>query len=274
MNPINTPQPSTGQIDLVDSHCHLDMAAYQPDLDEVISSAKSCGVHRIITIGINEESSRQAIMLSKQYPGIYATIGFHPHDAAQASDSLLDRLLDLTTEKNVVGWGEIGLDYVKQYATREDQLKAYTKQLHLAKEVGLPVVIHDREAHEDTLRILREVGPFPKRGVMHCFSGDCELAQEVIDMGFMISIPGVVTFKNAKALQDVVRTISLRHMLLETDGPFLSPVPFRGKRNSPSKLIHIAKMVADLQQTSLEKVALTTTANAVKLFNLPEHYDT
>lgn len=274
MNQINTPRPSEGQTELIDTHCHLDMAAYGPDLDSVISDAKKCGVKRIITIGINEESSRQAISLSKRYPGIYATIGFHPHDASQASADILDRLMPLTGEERVVGWGEIGLDYVKQYAPREDQLKAFTRQLHLAKEAGLPVVIHDREAHEDTLRILRETGPFPKHGVMHCFSGNSDLAQKIIDMGFMISIPGVVTFKNAKSLQEVVKTTDLRYLLLETDGPFLSPVPFRGKRNTPAMLPHIARMVADLQQKSLEEVALATTANAIKLFNLPEQYDT
>lgn len=273
MKHINSPPPPEGPIELIDSHCHLDMAAYEPDLDEIINSAIASKVQRIITIGINAESSRQAIALAKQYQGIYATVGFHPHDASQASNSALDAMMALTEEDDVVGWGEIGLDYVKQYAPRDDQIKAYTRQLHMAKETGMPVVIHDREAHEDTISILERVGPFPKQGVMHCFSGDSELAKKVIDMGFKISIPGVITFKNAKSIQEVVKTTDLRHMLLETDGPFLAPVPFRGKRNTPAMLIHTAGKVAEIKQKSLEEVAYTTTANAVKLFNLPEIYD-
>ena len=142
-------------------------------------------------------------------------------------------------------------------------------QLELAKELNLPVVIHDREAHEETIQLLREIGPFPKRGVMHCFSGDVSLARQVIDLGFYISIPGIVTFKNAKELQEVVQTTDIQHLILETDGPFLAPVPFRGKRNTPAKIIHTAQMVADLKSMSLNDVATMTTHNATDLFQLP-----
>lgn len=254
----------------VDSHCHLDMEAYQPDLDAVIASAAQHGVGRIITIGIDAASSRRAVELAVRYPNVYATVGVHPHDAVQATYGVLAELAELAKHPSVVGYGEIGLDYAKQYAPRDVQRKAFVAQLHLAKELNLPVVIHDREAHEDVRDLLRSVGPFPTRGVMHCFSGDLELAREMIDSGFYLSIPGVVTFANAETLREVIRSVDLSCLLLETDGPFLAPVPYRGKRNEPKLMLYTAQMIADVKQTSIEDVARATTANAAQLFHLPE----
>jgi TatD DNase family protein len=257
------------QVELIDTHCHLDMEAYQSELDAIIHSAADHGVRRIITIGIDYHSSKGAVALSNRYPNVFATIGFHPHDAQQATSGALKKIADLALHRSVVGYGEIGLDYVKNYAPRDVQLDVFSKQLHLAKELDLPVVIHDREAHDDVCDLIRAAGPFPKGGVMHCFSGDQQLAEKMIDMGFYISIPGVATFTNAHILQDVIRGIDLRQLLLETDGPYLAPMPFRGKRNEPKLMLYTAQKVAELKQISLDVVAKETTANAVRLFHLP-----
>lgn len=257
------------EVELIDTHCHLDMEAYHADLDQVLLSAESHGVRRVITIGIDDSSSRQALRLADRYTNVFATIGVHPHDAQQATPDVLAELADLASHPSVVGYGEIGLDYAKQYAPRDVQRKVFAEQLHLAKELNLPVVIHDRDAHDDVLGLLRDSGPFPKGGVMHCFSGDIRLARTMIELGFFISIPGIVTFANARALHEVARTIDLAFLLLETDGPFLAPVPFRGKRNEPKLLLYTAQMVAQLRQISLAEVAEMTTANAIRLFQLP-----
>jgi TatD DNase family protein len=258
------------QLELIDTHCHLDMDAYQSDLDAVIQSAVRHGIGRIISIGIDYTSSLAAIALAERYPNIFASIGFHPHDAKKATTAALQQLADLAEHRAVVGFGEIGLDYVKNYAPRDTQRKVFARQLHLAKELDLPVIIHDREAHEDVRALLRSIGPFPQGGVMHCFSGDRQLAEEIIDMGFLVSIPGVVTFPAAHSLHEVICGIDLRFLLLETDGPYLTPVPFRGKRNEPSYLLYTAQKIAALKEISLEDVARATTANAVRLFRLPE----
>lgn len=266
--PVQPLLPPTRE--LIDSHCHLDMQAYQDDLGAIIAAASQAGVRRIITIGIDETSSQQAIEIARSHSNIHATIGFHPHDAIKATPTALARLAELAADGLVVGYGEIGLDYVKQHAPRDVQQQAFLTQLHLAKDLGLPVIIHDREAHEDTIRLLQEVGPLPRGGVMHCFSGDVRLARTAIDLGLLLSIPGVVTFANAGALHEVVRAIDIGHLLLETDGPFLAPVPFRGKRNEPAMLVHTARKVAELKQMDLAEVALATSTNAIGLFGLPE----
>ena len=257
------------EFELIDTHCHLDMEAFQSDLDTVIRSAAEHGIRRIVTIGIDEASSLRAVAIAQRHAGVYATIGFHPHDALEATADALDRVAALADETPVVAYGEIGLDYVKRYAPPDVQHKAFADQLGLARELDLPVVIHDREAHADCLELIRRAGPLPRGGVMHCFSGDRRLARKVIDLGFLVSIPGVVTFSNASELREVVRATDLDHLLLETDGPFLAPVPRRGKRNEPKLLLYTAQMIAELKQVELSEVARATTANAVRLFRLP-----
>jgi TatD DNase family protein len=254
---------------LIDSHCHLDMSSYKDDLSTVLEKAKSHGVHSIITIGIDEKSSMIAIELAKKHSMVKATVGVHPHDVEQIDDFTYNRLKKLVTDnrEHVVGYGEIGLDYAKQYAEPTIQKNAFHEQLLLAKELDLPIIIHDRDAHDDTLEILQQNNPFPSRGVMHCFSGDIQLAEKVMEFGFFISIPGVVTFKNGRALQEVVAKIPLDSLLLETDGPFLAPVPWRGKRNEPAYLPYTAQKVAELKGISMEEVADQTSKNVEKLFN-------
>jgi len=254
---------------LIDSHCHLDMSSYEDDLDLIIDRSKKQGVHSIISIGIDEKSSIAAVKLAEKYAMIKATVGIHPHDVEQIDAGTYDRLRDLVSHNReyIVGYGEIGLDYAKQYADPAIQKTEFHAQLCLAKELELPVIIHDRDAHKDTLKILQQAGPFPNRGVMHCFSGDMHLANKVMELGFLISIPGVVTFKNGKELQVVAKQIPLEYLIIESDGPFLAPMPWRGKRNEPSYIPYTADKIAKLKEISIEEVAEQTSQNVMKLFN-------
>ncbi len=258
---------------LIDSHCHLDMEASQDDIDNLICSAQQCGVHTVITIGIDLASSQRAVELAHTYPNVYASVGIHPHSAEDGNDAVYEQLTALVGSDKVVAYGEIGLDYAKQYAPVERQRQEFSRQLALAKELALPIIIHDREAHQDTLQLLKDQGPFPVGGVMHCFSGDMTFADQVLDLGLYISIPGIVTFKNAAELQKVAQEIPLDRMLLETDGPFLTPVPFRGKRNRPEYLLYTAAMVAELRGIPCEEVAQQTEVNTRQLFSLPKQGD-
>lgn len=253
---------------LIDSHCHLDMESYSDDLKETLARAKRHGLQSIISIGIDEKSSFNAVKISQTYSMVKATVGIHPHDVEKTDNATYDRLIELASNNrtNVVGYGEIGLDYAKQYAEPVIQKKAFREQLEIAKSLKLPVIIHDRNAHDDSLEILREAGPFPNGGVMHCFSGDLHFAQQIIDIGFLISIPGIVTFKNGAELQTVARKIPLQSLILETDGPFLAPEPWRGKRNEPSYLLYTAQKVAELRRLPIEEIANQTSNNVQNLF--------
>jgi len=266
---IQMPTLSPG-YGLIDSHCHLDMEACQDDIITLIDSAKKCQVDTIITIGIDLASSQRAVELAQIFPDVYASVGIHPHSAEDGDEAVYQQLQELAHSGKVVAYGEIGLDYAKQYAPIDRQRMEFTRQLELAKKLDLPIIIHDRDAHEDTLRIIREQGPFPAGGVMHCFSGDLAFAHQVLEQGLHISIPGIVTFKNAKDLQKVTQETPLDRMLLETDGPFLTPVPFRGKRNRPEYLLYTAAMVAELRGITIDEVAHQTSLNTRQLFSLPE----
>ncbi|MFH1019320.1 MAG: TatD family hydrolase [Pseudomonadota bacterium] len=264
---IPLPVPGQGAV-LIDTHCHLDMSAYQADYDAVLARAFAAGVTRIISVGIDLASSRRAIELAGQNEGIHATVGVHPHNVVELSEADYAELRALCRHPKVVAYGEIGLDYVKNYAPVSLQKEHFARQAALAGELQLPLVVHDREAHDDIMEMLEAAGPFPAGGVMHCFSGDAAFAGRVLGLGFHISIPGVVTFAKAEMLQEAVREIPLGSLVLETDGPFLAPVPRRGKRNEPQLLVYTAQKVAELKGLSLEEVARQTTANAVRLFGL------
>lgn len=264
----NIPRLPAGSY-LIDTHCHLDMTAYE-NLDEVIDASAEAGVGRIITVGIDVASSHAALAIAGRFQTVFATIGVHPHSAAAVNNETYKELAALA-EKNtakIVGYGEIGLDYVKKYAPRDTQLKEFRDQLALAVELNLPVIIHDREAHEDILHILREHPPHAAGGVLHCFSGDMAMARQVVDLGLYISIPGIVTFPRSETMQQVAREIPLDRILLETDGPFLAPVPFRGKTNKPEYLLYTAEKIAHLRKTTIAEIARQTTANAETLFKL------
>jgi len=260
------PCPGNGAI-LVDTHCHLDMDDYKADLDQVLRRARQAGVTRIITVGIDLASSRQAVALAERHEGVFATVGVHPHNVRELAESSVFAVLrDLCCHEKVVAYGEIGLDYVKDYAPVSLQKEHFFRQVSLARELDLPLVIHDREAHGDIMSVLESLAPFPAGGVMHCFSGDPDLARQVLDLGFFLSIPGVVTFNKAETLHQVVRQTPLSSLLIETDGPFLAPVPMRGRRNEPQLLLYTAQRIAELKGISLEEVARQTTANAEALF--------
>ena len=218
---------------LIDTHCHLDMNAYG-DLDAVLNRSATAGVKRIVTIGIDLKSSKAAVEIARKYPDVHATIGVHPHDVQAITDTTYEELLILYRRNAnlIVGYGEIGLDYVKNYSPPERQREHFRRQLDLAAELKLPIVVHNREADQDTLEILHAAKPLQYGGIMHCFSGDYSFAKKILDLGMLISIPGIVTFKNARTLHEVAKSIPLESMVLETDGPFLAPHPFRGKKMS------------------------------------------
>jgi TatD DNase family protein len=254
---------------LVDSHAHLEMEEFDSDRPDVIERARLGGVDCIVTVGTNPGLSRKALSIARQYENIYATVGIHPHDVISADDKSFDELKALAEDPKVVAYGEIGLDYFRNISPREKQIEMFAKQLELAKGLNLPVIIHDRDAHEQTLRMVKASGV--RLGVFHCFSGDWAMARQCIDLGFYISVPGVVTFDKSKVLQEVVRKAPLDSILLETDCPYLTPVPHRGKRNEPSFIIHTAKKVAELKGLTWEDVAQAAAVNTRKLFRIENH---
>ncbi len=253
---------------LVDSHAHLDFADFDPDRDAVLERARQAGLKWIISIGSGSgiESARQSLALSREIDMVWSTAGIHPHDAKIWSPAIADEIVRLAREPRQVAIGEIGLDFAKEYSPREIQESVFREQLKIANELDLPVAIHSRNAHEETRRVLMDLKP--RRGVMHCFSGSLELARQLVKLGFYISIPGVITFKNARALVEVAQGIPLDRILIETDCPFLTPEPFRGKRNEPAYVRYTAEKIAMVRGIALEEVAQQTTANAEQLFGL------
>jgi TatD DNase family protein len=251
---------------LIDSHAHLEMKEFDHDREKVIERARQAGVDFVITVGTNLALSRKAVELAERHENIYATVGIHPHDVANTDNKTFDALLELAHRKKVVAYGEIGLDFFRNISPQEKQLDLFGHQLELANDLKLPVIIHDRDAHEQTLKMVKASSI--RCGVFHCFSGDYNMARQCIDLGFYVSVPGVVTYDKAKTIQDVVRHVPLSSILLETDAPYLAPIPHRGKRNEPSFIIHTAKKVAELKGVSLEEVADATTKNAKSLFHI------
>jgi TatD DNase family protein len=259
-------------IELIDTHCHLDMASFDVDRADVLARASAAHITSIVTIGIDPDSSRRAIALAQNYSHIFATIGIHPHDVQQSGDKEYRLLENLYADyhRYVVGFGEIGLDYVKGYSDPVLQRSHFKRQLDLAHDLKLPVIIHNRQADDDTLALLRQAKPLVHGGIMHCFAGDLAFAEKILDLGLLISIPGIVTFKNALTLQEVALRIPLSSMVLETDGPFLAPDPYRGRRNEPAYLQYTARKVATLRELDLHTIAAVTTENARRLFKLTE----
>ena len=253
---------------LIDSHAHLEMSDYDSDRDAMIKRALQQGIEKIITIGIGKKECAEAIALAGAYPAVYAAIGLHPHNARKAEPRLLDFLRENARQEKVVALGEMGLDFFKNWSPQKAQMQSFHDQLALARELKLPVIIHDRDAHAETAQILKEERAWETGGVIHCFSGDLKMATDCIDMGFYISIPGTVTFKNAAALQDVVRKLPLERILIETDAPFLTPMPFRGKRNEPAYVRYVAEKIAEIKKLPFDEVARATTQNAKALFHI------
>jgi TatD DNase family protein len=270
-----------GPVVLVDTHCHLDFEAYDGDREDVLAQARQTGVERILNPGIDLSTSRKAVELAENYNPVYAAVGVHPNDANTFTSSTLEELREIAAPggkmyHKVAAWGEIGLDYYRDRASRPLQQRVFREQLAAAAELGLPVVIHNRDASADLLPILKEWvaglvqegSPLAERpGVLHSFAGDLETAQAAIRLNFYIGITGPVTFKNARDLQDVVAALPVSRLLIETDGPFLTPHPHRGQRNQPSFVRYTAEKIASIHNLSLRFVAEKTSDNARKLFN-------
>ena len=253
---------------LIDSHAHLEMPEFKKDLEGVVRRAMESGVEYIFTVGTEEKDWRRALEIANTHPSIYAILGIHPHNAKEIDDQTYPLLKDLCKNKKVKAYGEIGLDFFRNLSPRDIQLKRFREQIELAKELGLPIVVHDREAHQETMEILKSEKAEKCGGIIHCFSGDYEMAKVCIDMGFYISIPGSITFKNAESFREIVKRIPLDSLLVETDAPFLTPEPFRGKRNEPSYVRYTAQKVAEIKKVSFEKVAEVTTENAFKVYRM------
>jgi len=252
---------------LVDTHAHLQWASFDKDREKVISRAREADVQYIVNIGFDVDGSREAIRLAEKHEGLYATVGIHPHNASQFNENVLDSLKELSESPKVVAIGEIGLDYYRNLSPREAQKEAFEAQLFLAEELGLPVVIHDREAHADTLEILsRFKGKID--GIMHCFSGSKEMAEQCVKSKFYISFAGPVTFPNSRRLHEIAKWIDLNKILLETDSPWLAPYDMRGKRNEPAYIPFIAEKIAKLKGILLDELAEATTQNAKEIFQL------
>jgi len=252
---------------LVDTHAHLDSARFKDDREEVISRSLAAGVHAIVTVGVDLDSSRQAVALAQQYPCVYAAVGIHPHEAASVQHDDLAELARLSEQQAVVAIGEIGLDFYRMLSPADSQREIFVAQLELARQMDKPVIIHDREAHAETMSTLRDKAQ-GLAGALHCFSGDWDMAMQAIEMGFCISLAGPVTFHNARRLQELVRELPLDCMLIETDCPYLAPHPHRGQRNEPAYVRLVADKIAALKKAPLERVAEITTANASRLFRL------
>jgi TatD DNase family protein len=253
----------------IDSHAHLEMEEFDGDRDKVLRRALDAGLTHIVTVGTDLQSSGKALQLSESNPFLLPTVGFHPHNAKDADSASMDALASLAKNPRVVAWGEIGLDLFWRHSPPQAQLEVFEQQMDMASRLGLPVIIHSREANDEVLRVLRKrVGH--GRGVIHCFSGNYDMAMAFIDMGYLISIPGTVTYRNASVIQDVVRKVPLECLLVETDAPFLTPIPFRGKRNEPAYVVHTVRKIAELRHLDVQAVARATSENARRIFHIPD----
>ncbi|HEY74203.1 MAG TPA: TatD family hydrolase [Thermoflexia bacterium] len=251
---------------LTDSHAHLDFSQFDADRDAVIQRARDAGLTAILNVGTNLASSKAAVALAQQHDFIYAAVGIHPHDARHVNERVLDQLRVLTRHPQVVAIGEIGLDYYRDRSPRPAQRQAFAEQLALAAEVELPVIIHSREAHDDVMEQLRE---WNGSGVLHSYSGGPERLDEVLELGFYVSISGPVTFPKADRLREAAAAAPLERLLVETDCPFLTPVPRRGRRNEPALVQRVVEAVARARGVPAETVAQATADNLTHLFDIP-----
>lgn len=252
---------------MIDSHAHLDEERFDEDRDELIKSLKENAISYVINPSSDMETSRRVVKLSNRYDNIFAAVGIHPHDAEGFKEEDLDELRELSKDERVVAIGEIGLDYYYDNSPREIQKEVFKKQLELAYELDLPVIIHTRDAMGDTYDILKEFEG-RVRGVMHCYTGSIEMAEKFMKLGFYISIAGPVTFKNAVNVREMAKQIPIERLLIETDSPYLAPVPNRGKRNDPTNVRYVADMLANLKEIQIDKIIEHSRENTVELFSL------
>jgi len=254
-------------IRLIDTHTHLTHEDYQGELDRILARACEAGVDRIITVGYDLPSSIEGLRLADQYSEVYAAVGIHPHDATTTTPDALEDLAQLCRSPRVVAIGETGLDYYYDNSPREVQMESFREHICLARRLNLPVIIHSRDAHGDTLRILREERIEQVGGVLHCFSGSWEMAREAMEMGLFISFAGPLTFTNARRLAAIAEEIPLDRLLVETDCPYLTPVPHRGKRNEPAYVALVAARLAELKGMALDELAPILWENSEAAFS-------
>ncbi len=271
--PIELPLDSSPMLRcltmLIDTHIHLDDVRYNEDREAVITRAREAGVEAFVTIGCDLTTSQAAVALADRFPFVYTSIGVHPHEVKHVRDGWYDEFRRLAKNKSVVAYGEIGLDYHYNHSSPNEQRDRFREQIQVARELMLPVIIHTREAQEDTITILKEERASEVGGVIHCFSGDSWLAKEALGLGFYLSFSGILTFQNAVPLREIAKNTPLDHILIETDSPYLTPVPYRGKRNEPAYVSQVAKQLAVLHpELSLDDVQRITTMNAKRLFKI------
>ena len=250
---------------LVDTHCHLYFDELIKDIEGVLNRADELGVKTFICVGTDLNDSIKSFKLAQQYDNIYSTAGIHPHDADAAENNYIEKLRELLVNKKIVAVGEMGLDYYRNISSPDSQKLVFIEQLNLAQEINKPIVFHNRDADEDTIKILSDFSKV--NGVAHCFSSSYKTAMKLIDMGFYISFSGNLTFKNSH-LPEVAKKLPLDRLLVETDSPFLSPVPFRGKKNEPGRVRYVAEKLAEIFNSNINQIADVTTTNAKTLFNL------
>jgi len=258
---------------LIDSHCHIDGDAFDEDRGEVVRRAKDAGVVAMLNVGTGDPHSddfRKAVAVAEKYENVFASVGVHPHDAKLYDDAAERHLVELTRSPKVIAWGEIGLDFYYDHSPRDVQREVFRRQIRKARELDLPIIIPSRDADDETVEILTEEcsgGDF-RGGIMHCFGGTASMAEELIKLGFLISFAGNVTFKKAENLRDAARVVPLDRLLVETDCPFLTPIPFRGKRNEPAYVEHTAKFLAEFYGVEFEELAERTTQNFMEFFGI------
>lgn len=254
---------------IFDTHAHYNSRQYEEDRDQVLQGLKEAGVEKVVNVAAEWESLEATLKLTQEYPFVYGTVGIHPDHVGELNPEKLEIIRRMSREDKILAIGEIGLDYHWMVSPREVQKEWFIRQLELAKEEKLPVVIHSRDAARDTYEIMRDVHAGSTNGVLHCYSGSVEMAREYVKLGYYLGIGGVVTFRNAKVLKRVVEEIPLSHMVLETDCPYLSPVPYRGKRNSSDRLTYVADAIASIKGCDREDVEGITWENAHRLYGLP-----
>ena len=256
----------------IDSHAHIDGHEFDADRNEVIERAHSAGVSLILNVGTGDPHSgvlERAVELGNQHESIYTAIGTHPHDARLYDDAAEEKIKNLINNAHVIAWGEIGLDFHYDNSPRDVQIEVFKRQLRAARECNLPVVIHTREAEVETIEILKiEYEGAQRRGVFHCFSGSMDLAQRAIEIGFMVSFSGIVTFKKAEDLREIAKQVPLDRLLIETDCPYLTPIPYRGKRNEPAYVVEVARSLAGIHNVELEEMGRITSENFNRFFGL------
>jgi len=251
----------------IDTHCHLDFDSFNDDRETIIQKSIKNKIEAIITIGTNIKSSELSVKLADRFATVYAAVGIHPNDCMEASENSLEKITDLSSHIKVKAIGEIGLDYYRDYTPKDRQMKFFRSQIQIARETNLPVIIHNREAHSDIYNILIEENSKDLRGVLHSFDGDANFLDSILAYNFFISLTGVITFKNAD-YDELIKRVPLENLILETDSPFLTPEPFRGKRNEPSYIKYTAEKIAEVKGISTDELAQVTSENARSLFKL------